>query len=253
MNCPDKKTLQDFVDGELPERQHSQVAEHVRACHTCKVELNEILSLYKALNRIIDKDECFPAALLKDYADNICDAAQKRRIKDHLNSCGRCSAYIWAFGASVEELQNWQQQEELEYHEYTKKYLGYSTARDVLSKLLPSRLDFLDEAWNSVAAFVINLKTQAAQNWPSLAGGPQLAEALGFAESSDAQTDAASMILVTCLYVSQALADGEIEPSQKDLEAVVKDISEKLGAGKELRKRLIETVPSLILASRSQN
>jgi len=70
---------------------------------------------------------------------------------------------------------------------------------------------------------------------------------LGFAETYDPETDAASVIMATTLYVSQLFSDGKIKPHQEDIEVAIKEAATKLGAGKELTKRLIETVPPIIL------
>ncbi len=105
----------------------------------------------------------------------------------------------------------------------------------------------LDNVWQSVLTLVLDLKEKAMESWPSLDKGSQLAGVLGFEESYDPETEAASIIMATTLYVSQAISDGQVKPCQEDIETSIKEVATKLGAGKELQKRLIETVPPIIL------
>ena len=98
--------------------------------------------------------------------------------------------------------------------------------------------------------FVQDLKGKTIENWPSFDAGEHLVGALGFAESYDPETEAASIIMATTLYVSQAISDGEVRPCQEDIETSIKEVATKLGAGKELQKRLIEAVPPIVLKFR---
>lgn len=239
--------MQDFVDGELEKAQDQQIIEHVRSCKTCKIELQEILMLYGALNQIVDADQCPSVELLKSYADNTCAEEQVNKIKEHVDFCGRCGLYVWSFQASDEEFQEWQAQEEQAYREYEAHELGYDAAKETLQKLLPNKLEMLDNVWQSILTLVLDLKEKAMESWPSLDKGSQLAGVLGFEESYDPETEAASIIMATTLYVSQSISDGQVKPCQEDIETSIKEVAAKLGAGKELQKRLIETVPPIIL------
>jgi len=247
MNCPDKETFQDFVDGELSESKVKQIVKHIRSCDTCKTELRELYTLHSALNQVIDKDKCPSLDELEKYADNSCSADQSTKIAEHIDFCSRCRSCVWALQASEEELANWQTQEELDYKEFEAKELGYDTAKQVLSKLLPGKIDMVDKIRQSALDFVLDIRDKAIENWPSFNQETRLVGVLGFADASDPQTEAASIIMATTLYISQAVSDGDIEPLTKDIEAVVKEVAAKLGAGKELQKRLIEIVPPLVL------
>ena len=247
MNCPNRETMQDFVDGELEKAQEQQIIEHVRSCKACKKELQEILTLYDALSQVVDADQCPSLELLKSYADNTCTEEQASKTKEHVHFCGRCGLYVWSFQASDEEFQEWQAQEEQAYQEYEAHELGYDTAKETLLKLLPNKLEMLDTIWQSVLTLVLDLKQKAMESWPSFDKGTHLVGALGFEESYDPETEAASIIMATTLYVSQAISDGQVKPCQEDIETSIKEVATKLGAGKELQKRLIETVPPIIL------
>ena len=250
MDCPSKEILQDFMDGDLPEAKSRPIIEHIRSCDTCKTELREVFSLYRVLNQVVDKDKCPSLETLESYADNTCASEEIGKIKEHIDSCGRCRSYVWAFQASEEELADWQKQDDLAYQEFEAQNLGYDSAKETLQQLLPGKMELLDKAWQSVRAFVQDLKDKAIESWPSFDRGPRLVEALGFAEPYDPETDTAFIILVTSLYISQAVSDGRVQPSSKEMEPAIKEVSEKLGAGKELQKRLIKIVPPLVLKFR---
>ena len=246
MNCPSKEVMQDFIDGELPDAENQKIAEHIRSCDTCKTELQEILSLHNTINQVVSEDECPSYDLLESYANT--GANEKiGKIKEHINLCSRCRSYVWAFQATEEELADWQRQEELTYSKFKAKDLGYNTAKETLKKLLPAKIDLLEKGWEPILSFVLNLKEDVLENWPSFDQKTQLVGVLGFAETHDPQTDAASVIITTTLYVSQLVSDGKIKPHQEDIEAAISEVAIKLGAGKELSKRLIETVPPIIL------
>ena len=247
MNCPDKETMQHFVDGELSDARIRTIIGHIRSCDTCKTELRELYTLHDALNQVVDKDKCPSLDELEKYADNSCSAEQTGKITEHIDFCSRCGSYVWALQASEEELADWQAQEELDYREFEAKELGYNTAKETLGRLLPDKIDLVDKIWQSALSFMLDLKDEAIENWPSFNQETRLVGVLGFADASDPETDAASIIMATTLYVSQAVSDGDVEPSTKDIEATIKEVASKLGAGKELQKRLIETVPPLVL------
>jgi len=119
--CPNREAMQDFVDGELSKAQSEQIAEHIKECETCKKELAEILMLYDALRKIVDADPCPELEELKSYAERNCNEEQIVDIQKHLDNCSRCKSCIWAFQASDEEFQAWQDKEEKEYAEWARR------------------------------------------------------------------------------------------------------------------------------------
>lgn len=244
MDCSDKEAMQDFIDGELPKAETRTIAEHIRSCETCKTELQEILSLHKILDQVVSEDKCPSFDLLESYVNNTC---QDGKIEEHIDLCSRCRFYVWTLQATEADLANWQVQDEKAYKEFRESDPGFATVKDTLRKLLPAKIDLLEKGWESILSFVLNLKDMSLDNWPSFNQETQLVGVLGFAETSDPETDAASVIMATTLYVSQLVSDGQVKPEQEDIEAAIKEAATKLGAGKELRKRLIETVPPIIL------
>jgi len=247
MNCPSKEIMQDFIDGELPRAEIQTIAGHIRSCETCKKEFQEILSLHNVLNQVVSEDKCPSYDELENYVNNTLENNKIGEIKEHIDLCGRCRSYVWLLGASEEDLVNWQAQDEIAYKEFCEKDLGFAAVKNTLQKLLPAKSDLLEKGWESILSFVLDLKDKAMENWPSFNQQSQLVGVLGFDETYDPETDAASVIMVTTLYVSQLVSDGQVKPHQEDIEAAVKETAAKLGAGKELCKRLIETVPPIIL------
>lgn len=247
MNCLDKETMQDFIDGELPEVEVQAIAEHIQSCSNCKTELREILSLQNILNQVVSEDKCPSYDFLESYSNNTCDSSKISETKEHIGLCSRCRFYVWTLQATETDLANWQAQDEIAYKEFCEKDLGFATVKSTLQKLLPAKIDLLEKGWESILSLVLDLKDKAMESWPSFDQRSQLVGVLGFAETYDPETDAASVIMVTTLYVSQLVSDGQVKPQQKDIEDAVKEAATKLGAGKELQKRLIETVPPIIL------
>lgn len=244
MDCLSKETLQDYIDGELSQEQSRTIEKHIQGCEACKTELSEMLSFHSVINQVVSEDDCPSLDTLQDYATSGCE---DEKITKHIEFCDRCRSYAWTFQASEDELIKRQQQEELAYQEFKGKELGCDAAKETLIKLLPSRIDVFERGWQSFLKFVLDLKTKAIDNWPVFDGDAQLVGVLGFDDANDPETDAASIILITTLYISQLVADGEIKPDQNSLKTAVKEAAEKLGAGKELQKRLVETVPPLVL------
>jgi len=249
MGCPDRETMQDFVDGELSDSQVQQVMQHIRSCESCRTELRGILTLYDGLHQVVDADQCPSPSVLRSYAKSTCPQSQADKIKKHIEFCGRCSLYVWSFQASDEELAKWQAREEQAYQEYEAQEPGLSRARVILERLLPGMAGQIDSLRQSVVAFVSDLKDKAVENWQGFDTGTRLVGALGFAESCNPETEAACVIMATTLYVSQAVSEGRLEPRQEDLEAVTRRIAARLGAGPELQNRLVETLPLLVLKS----
>lgn len=247
MDCPSKETMQDYIDGELPEADILEIAEHIRSCGGCKSELQEILSLQNALNQVVSEDKCPSYDFLESYSNNTCDSSKVGETKEHIDLCSRCRSYVWALQASEADLANWQAQDEIAYKEFCEKDLGFAVVKSTLQKLLPAKIDLLEKGWESILSLVLDLKDKAMESWPSFDQRSQLVGVLGFAETYDPETEAASVIMATTLYVSQLVSDGQVKPQQEDIETAIKEVANKLGAGKELNKKLIETVPPIIL------
>ena len=249
MDCPSKENMQGFIDGELAEEQSLSIIKHIRSCDTCKTELREILALCRILDLAVSADRCPSLDALENYA--ACTETEKdTAITEHIEFCHSCRSYVWAFSASDQELADWQKQEALAYDEFKAKELGYNPAREALQKLMPTKIELLDKLWQATLTFVLGLKDMAMSSWPSFNTGTHLVGALGFAEEYDPENDAASVILATTVYISQAVNEGQLKPCQPDLETAVRDIGARFGAGRELQRKLVQTIPPLVLRLR---
>lgn len=249
MDCPDKQILQDLVDDKLGNGKAAQVVEHIRSCNKCKSEFGEILRMYKGLKEVVGEAECPSKDTLEKYVKNALSKTVLNDIKKHIELCVSCSSFVHLLTASEAELARWQAEEERSYQEFVDKNLGYEVAKEVLGKLLPTKLELFDKIWDSVLKLVLDLRTKAVEQWPKFGATEPLAGVLGFSDASDPETSASSTILVTTLLVAQQIADGELEGSSEKIESAVRIAAKRLGAGKELQKKLIETVPEILLRS----
>jgi len=249
MNCPDKETIQDFVDGELLDEEVQSIAKHIRSCDTCKAQLQELFTFYSTLNHVVDKDRCPSLGMLKTFADNSSPQNQTEKIAEHIELCNKCNSLVWALQATQRDLDDWQEQEEAAFEEFQKKELGYDNVKDVLTKLLPSKIEMLEKSWQSALDLIDGLKTKAMDQWPSFGQQVQLVGVLGF-EEYDPQTEAASIILLTILYISQEISEDRLRLDTEAIKDEIIKVSPKFGAGSELQKRLLEFVPPVILKSR---
>ena len=250
MSCPGKEMLQDYIDGDLPEDKIRIIEQHLQSCDPCQTEMREIVSLLGVLGQVVAKDVCPSADELEQYVKNPAPGEKTDRIKEHIELCAHCKMNVWALGASPQELQAWQDREEEAYREYEAQQLGFRSAQEILRQLLPAKVQILEKAWQSVLDFMRDLPARTIEALPSFDQRAQLVGALGFSETSDPETDAACTILITTLYVSEQISDGKTQLSAEEIAAMVGEVATKLGAGKGLRKRLMEIVPTVIMRSR---
>ena len=247
MACIQKEVLENLVDGELGDREAAQAVAHIRSCDRCRREFSEILALNEGLHAAVAQDACPPNTTLKEYTENALPAERMAAIRKHVEFCNACRTTIWLLTAPEAEVAQWQAQEERAYHQERARTVGYEAAREALASLLPVALEFLDRAVDSAWRLAVDLKTKTAAQWPKFGTPGQLAGALGFAGTPDAETTATSVILITALFVAQRITDGDVEATPQAVEAAVREAARAFGAGKELHRRLVETIPPLLL------
>jgi hypothetical protein len=199
------------------------------------------------LRTIVTEDACPSQATLESYAENVLATDAKARVKEHLEFCSTCRFHVWLCTASESELAQWQADEEQAHRQYEAQNLGHQAAREVLTSLLPTGLEFWDRIWDSARKLVLDLRAKAPQQWPTFGAPGQLAGAIGFAGDSDPETTGTSIILLTTLLVAQRIVDGEFEANADSIGLAVGEAAQAFGAGKELHKRLVETVPPILL------
>ena len=247
MDCLRIEVLHDLVDGELGESEAAQAIAHIKSCRKCGQEFAEILAIYEGLRAVVAEDVCPPRTTLEAYADDTLAADTKAAVKQHIEFCSACRYHVWLCTASESELAQCQAEEEQAHRQYEAQTLGREAAREALANLLPVGLEFWDRMWDSARQLVLDLRAKAPEQWPTFGTPGQLAGAIGFAGDSDPETTATSIILVTTLLVAQRIVEGEIEAKTDPIGAAVREAAQALGAGKELRKRLVETVPPILL------
>lgn len=246
MDCLSEETLQDLVDGELQESAATQAIAHIRSCDRCRREFTEILALYEGLRLTVATDACPSQATLEAYAQEAPARDTMTTVRKHLEFCSECRSYVWLLTASASELANWQAQEEQAQRQYETTSTARDAAHEVLAGLLPAGLEFLDRLWDSTCALVHNLRAKTAQPCPSFGTSVQLAGALGFGGPTDPEGTATAVILVSTLWVAERIAAKEIGTSREEIAAAVRAAAQTFGAGKELQKRLMETVPPIL-------
>lgn len=247
MDCLKKELLEDLIDGELDESQAIQAMAHIRSCKQCQHEFVEMLALYEGLRAVVAEDACPTKATLESYADNALTAGEMMAVKEHLEFCSTCRFHVWLCTASEAELARWQTDEERAHRRHQAMNWGREAVHEVLSCLLPAGLGFWDRMWDSAHQLVEDLRAKAPNDWPTLGAPEHLAGAIGFAGTPDPKVTATSIILVTTLFVAQRITDGEIEAKLGTIATAVDEAGQAFGAGKELRKRLVETVPPILL------
>lgn len=247
MACIQREVLENLVDGELGDRETVQAVEHIKSCEKCRREFSEILALYEGLQAAVAEDACPANTTLREYADNALPADRMAAIREHIEFCHACRTTVWFLTASEAEVARWQAEEERVYRQERARTMGHEAAREALASLLPIGLEFLDRTLDSAWRLALDLKTKTAARWPKFEASGQLAGALGFAGAPDPTTTATSIILVTSLFVAQRITDGDIEATPEAVEAAVREAALAFGAGKELHRRLVETVPPLLL------
>lgn len=247
MDCLQIEVLHDLVDGELGKSQAAQAIAHIKSCPKCRQEFAEILTLYEGLRAVVAEDACPPKATLETYADDTLAADAKAAVEKHIELCVACRSHVWLCKASEPELAQWQAEEEQAHRQYEAETLGREAAQETLANLLPVGLEFWDRMWDSARQLVLDLRAKAPKQWPTFGAPGQLAGAIGFAGDSDPETTGTSIILVTTLLVAQRIVDGEIEANADSIGPAVGEAAQAFGAGKELHKRLVETVPPILL------
>lgn len=246
MDCLSEETLQDLVDGELQESAATQAIAHIRSCDRCRREFAEILALYEGLRLTVATDACPSQTTLEAYAKDTLPSETLTTVKRHVEFCSECRSYVWLLTASASELANWQAEEEQAQRQYETTSTARDAAHEVLAGLLPAGLEFLDRLWDSTCALVRNLRSKTAQPCPSFGTSVQLAGALGFGGPTDPEGTATAVILVCTLWVAERIAAKEIGTSREEITTAVRAAAQNFGAGRELQKRLVETVPPIL-------
>jgi hypothetical protein len=89
-----------FSDDELaqfalePKDADRAIAEHVQACRACEVEVADLRSIYRGLERTLDRFSCPPVEDLEAFVLGQLPPLEKQAVAGHIQSCGRCTEEI---------------------------------------------------------------------------------------------------------------------------------------------------------------
>ncbi|RJR42797.1 MAG: hypothetical protein C4576_15465 [Desulfobacteraceae bacterium] len=104
VGCPDKDTLEKFVDHGLNEEMNEQIFSHLVTCGRCLERISLLMAEERGLIRSLSKAGgavenravsataagCFSKAALLSYVGDCLDEEQTRRVESHLHECDRC-------------------------------------------------------------------------------------------------------------------------------------------------------------------
>jgi hypothetical protein len=101
--CPDKETLERFVEYELNEEMNAKILEHLSVCEGCRQKLNCMLTedqgVIKALLTepthrkqavTVFSDRCLPKAAILAYNSKCLNEDQLKLVESHLQKCDNC-------------------------------------------------------------------------------------------------------------------------------------------------------------------
>jgi hypothetical protein len=101
--CPDKKTLEKFIDYGLDEEMNEQIFSHLTTCNHCLEKVNVLLGEEQRLlefllptsgvikNKVITSTEgCLSKSAILAYGSKRLNEQQTRWVENHLNQCDKC-------------------------------------------------------------------------------------------------------------------------------------------------------------------
>ncbi len=243
MNCPEKKILQDLVDCELSEEQHIEVIAHIKSCDKCRGQLKQMLVFYRALSDVVAMEACPSKDELENFAHGKLSLQNSDRVREHIVLCAQCESYVQLFQATDEQLAEQAEREKVIFQKAAAQGRAYDAARVILKKLLPDKVSVFDSLWEHISGVLEEMLESKSIKGLSFGDSGEFAGALGFSGVPDPQTAAAAIIIGTTLATAYSLGNTVIASDPAAIKQTVSDIAGRLGAGKELKKRLAETVP----------
>jgi len=245
MACLSHSNFEGLIDGELTPAQRDEIMEHLRSCPACQEELRHMLRLHQALEAVVTADPCPSLATLDRYYQKLLSPQEVHRIEEHLELCASCKFYVQLLGASPAAIEAWQKQERLDYLAYETNRLGQKVADKLVGQLLPGKENLLTQIWE---VLVDQLRHWRSDNWDklgSLSSPGQAAGVLGFSET-DPELAAVVVMAGTTLVIVQDILEQKLAGKTPEMVPVVRQISHKFGAGRELQERLAENLPPLL-------
>jgi anti-sigma factor RsiW len=248
MDCINDEIIQQLLDGELSDAQKQTIMVHVKTCKTCKARLQQAIELQRDLSAVISDETCPSDKQLEAFAANKLEASEKAQVEEHILLCPRCDDYVELCQMSREELLAAEETQKAFFRRALAEDRARSVVKAVIKKLMPKEsLDAVfGQLWDRAVDAFEKICDKGLEKLPQLGTGGELAGALGFSGAADPQMFASAIITLTTLatvYKADLLNESGNRNKIKELAG---SFAEQLGAGKELKTRLMQTLPVMV-------
>lgn len=247
MKCPDEDTLHEFVSGELSPEDQAGVCSHLQECESCRLALREVIRVHKSLREAVRSSECIPLGDLEGYIWGLLSAPEAEGVESHLETCEFCRRRLKLLDDALPEASEEARRQERVFLVSAAEDRAKDLAREALGKLVPSFAQLFDRVWERVSLYLEKLGPSSIDQLPEGEAPAALAGALGFAEEPDHRAEMAAVAVLIILSVQVDLLRGSVEREREAIRKRVSEIADRLGAGSELKRRLKEEVPELLL------
>lgn len=245
MDCLSDSDFAALIDGELSPSQRDVFIEHLQSCPACQKELHQILKLHHMLEEVLTTEPCPPVSALERYCQNLLSPQERQEVEEHLELCDTCEFYIELLRGSPGAVEAWQEQEQREYRAYETDRIGREVTGKLVRQLLPGKEKVLTHIWDTLVDKFCSWRRNHWEALDLIASPGQTAGILGFSET-DPELAAMIVMAGTTLVMVEDLLTTKATGKTSELRSLVFQISQKLGAGRELQERLADTLPGLL-------
>jgi len=205
------------------------------------------LRTYSILARYARACPCPPMRDIEEYVAGVAEADVERRVTSHLADCEACRTFVELMRVSQGDVAEMVEEEERRFVTAQAEERGRGAAEALLKILLPGRPGLFETVWESSLKFFEGLSRTEPRQWPQFERAEQLAGAMGFAGRPTGEVTAGVIASMTVLGTAWELAVGKIEESREEVRQEVTELAGRLGAGGELRGRLAEALPDILI------
>jgi hypothetical protein len=250
MNCIDDEIIQQLLDGELSEAQKQTIMRHIKTCDACKASLREAIELHRSLDAVISQIPCPSEQMLEAFAAKTLDALGQSQISQHIVLCPRCDYYVRLCQMSAEEVLAAEEKEKAFFRIALAEDQARSVAKATIEKLMPKEVanTIFSGLWDCAVDAFEKMCDKGLDKLPRLSGSGELAGALGFSGAVDPQWLASAIITLTTLATIHQAAMLNVSNNRDRIKGLASSFAEQLGAGKELKARILQTLPALVVS-----
>ena len=248
MSCVDEVTLHRYVSGELSEKNSSNVARHIRECSTCWSRLREVLALHSILHKAVDTETCVSVDDIEGYVMGLLTDDEKEEVDGHLATCEFCRKRKDALKNALPEKKEFVRRQQQRF----RLAVAEEEAREAIEDIFAEGTELFQSVWEEVENFIEDRDWQQLAEVTSTDSPGQLAGTLGFAGEPSSRLRMVVLIVLTVALLEWEATSAE----KKELDEVrehVDHIAQRLGAGRELRGRLCDAVPSIVIDSSAEH